>query len=242
MKWIVTDQVGKKTLDVIGEAENFNKWMFQTIAPYAKGNVLEIGSGLGNISVFFIKDKINIMLTDLREEYCSTLKDKFGTETNLLGIESLNLTHPEFDKLYRSHLNKYDTVFALNVIEHIENDHLAVNNCKKLLLNKGHLIILVPSYRKLYNKFDQDLGHFRRYTKKSLAKLLVQNDLSILHKQYFNCVGILGWYVSGNLLRKESIPSNQMKLYNHLVPIWKILDKIVLNLIGLSTIVVGQKT
>lgn len=241
MDKVVTDKIGKETLDVIAEADHFNKWMFNTILPYSKGKILEIGSGLGNISTFFLDHKNEIMLTDLREEYCNFLEEKFGSRPNLLGIDKLDLIHQDFETVYNKHLGKYDTVFALNVIEHIEDDNLAINNCNKLLTNNGHLIILVPSYQGLYNKFDEELGHFRRYTQKSLSELFFRNDLAVVHKQYFNMMGILGWYVSGSLMKKEGIPSKQMKFYNKLVPAWKVLDLLTLNKVGLSTIVIGRK-
>lgn len=237
----ITDKIGKETLDVISEADQFNHWMFQTIYPFSKGKILEIGSGLGNISTFFLDNENEIMLTDLREEYCDNLREKFGRKTNLLGVDQLDLINHNFDMVYKKHLGIYDTVFALNVIEHIKNDQLAISNCKKLLKKGGHLIILVPSYQNLYNKFDEELGHFRRYTQTSLSGLFLNNNLTIIHKQYFNLMGIAGWYLSGNLLNKESIPSQQMKIYNKLVPAWKVLDRLVKNKIGLSTIVVGKK-
>lgn len=237
----VTDKVGKNTLDVIGEAHQFNKWMFETILPFSKGRILEIGSGLGNISTYFLENENEILLTDLRTEYCTLLQDKFSSKPNLLGVDQLNLIHPDFDKVYKDHLENYDTVFALNVIEHIEDDNLAITNCKKLLRANGHLIILVPSYQKLYNRFDEELGHFRRYTQKSLNELFLKNHLSVVHKQYFNLIGIVGWYISGNLMKKESIPSNQMKVYDKLVPVWQVLDKLVQNKFGLSTIIIGRK-
>ncbi|WP_029035375.1 class I SAM-dependent methyltransferase [Salinimicrobium terrae] len=238
---MVTDKVGKNTLDVIGEADLFNKWMFQTIYPFSTGKILEIGSGLGNISKFYLKNGDEIMLTDLREEYCSSLRDKFGTNQNLLGVDQLNLIHPEFEQTYRNHIERFDTVFALNVIEHIEDDNLAIRNCKKLLKKGGHLIILVPSYEKLYNRFDKELGHFKRYTKKTVSSLYTNNEIEIIHRQYFNFIGIFGWYINGRLLKKDAIPSNQMKIYNQLVPLWKRADLLLKNRIGLSTIIIGRK-
>lgn len=238
---LVTDKIGKKTLDVIGEASQFNKWMFETILPFSKGKILEIGSGLGNISTFFLENRNEILLTDLRTEYCTLLQDKFSSKSNLIGVEQLNLIHPDFDNFYYDHLEKYDTVFALNVIEHIKDDNLAISNCKKLLKNNGHLIILVPSYQRLFNRFDKELGHFRRYTQNNLQQLFMNNHFSIVHKQYFNLIGIVGWYISGSLMKKDSIPSKQMKVYDKLVPIWQVLDKLFKNKIGLSTIIIGRK-
>ena len=236
------DLIGESTLDVIAKANKFNKWMYNTIKPFCKGKILEVGSGIGNISNFFMQDKFELMLTDIRKEYCSKLEAKYSLNQYFLGVEEMDLADNNFDKKFANHLGKYDTVFALNVVEHIYDDSLALKNCYKLLNEGGQLIILVPSYEKLYNVFDKELGHYRRYTKSSLANIFLKNDFKIIHKQYFNFIGIFGRYVTGNILKKETIPRGQMKLYNTLVPIFKIFDKLIFNSLGLSTIIVGEKT
>jgi predicted SAM-dependent methyltransferase len=143
--------------------------------------------------------------------------------------------------VYSDHLGKYDTVFALNVIEHIENETVAIKNCNKLLNRGGKLIILVPAYQQLYNRFDKELEHFRRYNATRLKKLLEHQHFRIVHSQYFNLMGIPGWYVSGKLQKNKTIPKSQMSLYDKLVPIFKLVDRIVVNKIGLSVIAVGIK-
>ena len=143
--------------------------------------------------------------------------------------------------MYGDLLEKFDGLFALNVVEHIKDDTLAIANCKKLLRPGGRMLILVPAYQTLYNTFDEALEHYRRYNKKSLKKLFSDNQLQITHSQYFNFAGILGWFLSGNILRKKVIPTGQMKLYNSLVPLFKIADKMLFNQVGLSVIVEGVK-
>jgi 2-polyprenyl-3-methyl-5-hydroxy-6-metoxy-1,4-benzoquinol methylase len=235
------DTYGTITLDAISEADKFNHWMYSTIKPFCNGKVLEIGSGIGNISSFFLKDNYNIFLSDIRIDYCVQLEEKFNGYIGFLGAQVIDLTDPDFEEKYRYHLRKYDTVFALNVIEHIYNDTLALENCYKLLTKNGTVIILVPSYQKLFNHFDTELGHYRRYTKSSLSKIFLSTNFEILHKQYFNFAGILGWFISGNVLNKKEIPKSQMRIYNALVPIFKIVDKLTFNTIGLSTIIIGKK-
>lgn len=137
-------------------------------------------------------------------------------------------------------MGKYDTVFALNVVEHIKDDLLALKNCKKLLKRGGHVVILVPAYQWLYNRFDKELEHYRRYTKNNLARLMADAKLLVIHSQYFNLAGMAGWFVSGKILKKKTIPKDQMSLYNKLVPIFKVVDKTLFNKVGLSVIAVGK--
>jgi len=235
------DKEGLETLQTISEAYRFNQWMFETIQPYVKaGRILEVGSGIGNISSFFLDNGYNLCLSDIRENYCGFLEEKFAEHPHLIDIIRLDLVEPLFDQVYASWLGSFDTLYALNVIEHIEDDILALSNCKKLLRPGGRLIILVPAYQVLYNNFDKNLHHYRRYTRQSLKKVFQANEIPVLADFHFNCIGIMGWFLSGKLMQKDTIPSGQMKLYDQLVPVFRIVDKMLFNQLGLSVIVVGE--
>jgi SAM-dependent methyltransferase len=235
------DEDGQLTLEVISKANRFNQWMFETIEPYCSGKLLEIGSGIGNISKFFLEQGYQIALSDIRQNYCEYLQQKFSHQSNLIDILQLDLVDAEFQNKYEPLREKFDTLFSLNVIEHIEDDALAIKNASYLLKKGGRLIILVPAYNWLFNHFDKALGHFRRYNRKSLIELFVQNRLKIRHVQYFNLAGIPGWFFSGRIQKNKTIPGTQMKFYNQLVPFFRILDKITINVAGLSVIAIGIK-
>jgi len=232
------DEIGIETLEAISIATNFNAWMYKTILPWCSGNILEIGSGIGNISKHFIEDSSTITLTDIRDNYVNQLQSEFGDKAKQ--VFKLDLTDANFSQVYQDHLGMYDTVFALNVVEHIEDDNLAILNAKTLLKKNGHLVILVPAYQFMYNTFDTALEHFRRYNKSNLTQVIGKH-LPVVHSQYFNAFGMLGWFMSGRVLKKKSIPVNQMKMYDNLLFIAKTIDFLSFNKFGLSVISVGQK-
>lgn len=235
------DPEGWETLKVISEADKLNQWMFHTIHPFLKGKVLEIGSGIGNISAFVLKNNYHLTLSDIRPSYREVLKQQFGSHPNADEVIELDIVDPAFDQKFSKYFNTFDAIFALNVVEHIKDDKLAIANCKKLLAPGGRLTILVPAYQSLYNHFDEALEHYRRYNKTSLSALFTAAGLQITRKRYFNSAGIMGWFVSGKLQKNKIIPGGQMKLYNTLVPVFRLMDKILLNRIGLSVIVSGTK-
>lgn len=240
-KFKENDREGLDTLNVIFTADKFNNWMYKSIKPFLKGDILEIGSGIGNITQFLTDDKIKVTASDIRDSYCSILQNRFVENPYLNEIINIDIIHPDFDQEYRGLFNKFDSIFALNIVEHVENDLLSIQNCRKLLRTNGNLIILVPAYPLLYNRFDKELEHYRRYTKSKLEKLLITADFEIIKTQYFNFIGIFGWWFSGSLLLKKTIPEGQMKIYNRLVPIIKLIDKMVMNKVGLSVITFGTK-
>jgi len=235
------DQEGMETLDVISAAHNFNRWMYDTIRPYCKGDILEIGSGIGNISSFFIDQGSSIHLSDIREVYCERLKKEFSSHPGLLGIDVMDITAPDFENAYPHLQGRFDTVFILNVVEHIEDDQQAITNCRKLLKPGGQLIVLVPAFQSLYNGFDVVLEHYRRYNKQGLTTLLEKSDFDIVHRQYFNLAGILGWFISGKLEKNKTIPLGEIRLYDFFVPLFRLVDRLFFRSFGLSVVAVGRK-
>ena len=214
--------------------------MFESILPYTKGRTLEIGSGIGNISALFIKNHLPIFLSDLSLDYCEMLKKRFAGEPCLDGVLPIDLEDGYFEKNYPQVLGAFDTVFALNVIEHIADDRLALENCKKLLAPGGHVILLVPANPALYNVLDKELEHFRRYTRQSIQTLL-SKDFEIIKSWYFNMAGIFGWWLSGNIMKRQTLPSGQLNLYNKLVPMFRVMDTLACHQFGLSVVAVGKK-
>lgn len=235
-------QYGTDTLEVISAADNFNHWMYQTIRPYCKGNILEVGSGIGNISRFFVEDGAEITLSDFDSSYFPRLTERFGNHSNMKGIHQIDLSVKDVEKQYPALAGHFDTVFALNVVEHIEDHQQAIKNTYAFLRKGGFVIILVPAFQFLFNGFDEQLGHYRRYNEKILNRLMESAGFEVVHSRYFNFIGTLGWFASGSVLRKKMIPGGQMKLYNALVPVWKMIDVIMRPFIGLSVIGVGKKS
>jgi 2-polyprenyl-3-methyl-5-hydroxy-6-metoxy-1,4-benzoquinol methylase len=235
------DPAGLETLELFAHADHFNRWMYDAIAPYCQGEILEIGSGIGNISLYLLEKNRPVALSDLRKDYCEILKRRFASFQNLHGVYSLDLSaaDPAADlpELY----GRYDTVIALNVVEHIGDDGLAIRNCRRLLKPGGRLVILVPASQFLYNDLDRELGHYRRYSKKKAKLLLQREGMELLNAEYFNSAGIFGWWFAGSLQKRKIISRGQLSLYNQLIPLFRLVDKLVAPIAGLSVIVVGKK-
>ncbi len=103
------------------------------------------------------------------------------------------------------------------------------------------MFVLVPAYPCLFNNFDRALEHHRRYTVKSLSAVH-PSGLSVISTRYFNVMGIPGWYIVGGLFRKRMISVSDMRLYNQLTPLFKMIDKLICGRVGLSVIQVSRRT
>lgn len=236
------DRDGTATLGIIGSAENFNRWMYDTVKIHCRGKILEIGSGTGNISKYFLSDGYDLSLSDRSDYYCGILNDLAGEYPRPPEIILMDIAAPRLDPAYTRYFGKFDSIVMLNVLEHISDEKTALANCAKFLSDGGSIIVLVPAFQSLYNTFDRTLGHYRRYSRRDLENVLSGCRYKIEYSRYFNAFGILGWFFSGKILGKKLIPPGQMKLYNSLIVFFKILDRLVLNRFGLSVIAVGKKS
>jgi SAM-dependent methyltransferase len=235
----LSKDVGHQTLETISKAGEFNKWLYETIEPFCYGRILEIGSGIGNLSSFFINNGKNITLSDYDELYVQLLKEKFVRNPSI-EVFQLDLNDENFKKKHKGLQNSFDSIFLLNVLEHINDDLTAVDNCRFLLKTNGNLLILVPSSSFLYSKMDINLGHYRRYSSSSLKAVLLWNKLEVTRTFHFNALGIAGWWWN-KLLKKEKISEQKMKAFNKMVPLAKFLDGLFFNRIGLSVVSIAIK-
>ena len=227
--------VGHETLSRISDSlGRYNTWMYQQIAEAVGEEVLEVGSGIGNLSGF-LADRQRVCLTDVSTTYLEILMDRFKVLPHV-SVHAWDLgEEPPASLEPRS----FDTAICLNVLEHIEDDRAALRRLYALLKPHGRLALLVPAHPALYNGFDKGVGHFRRYRKPDLDQLLVETGFQTRRIWHFNALGALGWYVNGNLLRKTILPTGQMKLFDRLVPLLKFEQRLTLPF-GISLIAIAE--
>lgn len=218
-------------------APQYNYWIYSLLKPYLGQRILEIGPGIGNITSFMIQDAT--MLIGIEpNKYCSeVLLHHFENNPKFELIES-KLEDINLDKLRKY---EFDTVVCANVLEHISDDFMAIKKIKESVVSNGRLIILVPAMPQVHGPIDDAVGHFRRYTKKSLSKVLVSNELRVTNIFYSNFVGLLGWAFNAYISRSTQQSDAQIKIFNSLVPLLSTVEKAVKLPAGLSLIAVATK-
>jgi ubiquinone/menaquinone biosynthesis C-methylase UbiE len=85
--------------------------------------------------------------------------------------------------------NCVDVVIALNVLEHIKDDETAVKQIYRILKPGGYAIIEVPANKELFDFYDGQLKHFRRYALCDLKKIAHNAGLTICSSSH------LGFFV-----------------------------------------------
>jgi len=228
------DAVGAATLDRLSEAPRYNRWMFERLRPWLGRRVLEIGSGIGNLSAFLL-DSERLVLSDTDSYYLDRLREQFAA---LPQVAVAQLRLPTFNgELERE---RFDTIICLNVLEHVRDDMLSLATAYRLLQPGGRLVLLVPALPALYGTLDRALGHFRRYTAAELRHIFRATGFRLRHLEYFNLAGVPGWWLTGRVLRRTMIPANALRWYDALVPLFQ-LERFLPWRIGQSLIAIGER-
>ncbi len=82
----------------------------------------------------------------------------------------------------------FDLVTALDVIEHVRNDDMALSEMARVLRPGGIAMITVPAFMFLWSGHDEALHHFRRYRKPELAEKVANAGLLVRRCTYFNAI------------------------------------------------------
>jgi glycosyltransferase involved in cell wall biosynthesis len=227
---------GYVTLERMASLRNYNRWIWDALAPYAGQRILEVGSGTGNMTRLLYGREL-IVATDTETAYLDILRNRFLRNPTIV-VEPLNLDSET--ECVRLRHYEFDTVVCLNVLEHIRDDAHALRCLYDLLIPGGHLLLFVPADQRLYGSIDKTVGHYRRYSSDVLQSLFKDAGFEVAQARYQNSVGRFGWWLNGRVLKRENVPANQSKIFDRFVPLLRAIEgNDPKN--GLSLVVVGRK-
>jgi glycosyltransferase involved in cell wall biosynthesis len=226
---------GYKTLLRLSRAERYNRWMFQQMTPWLGQRVLEVGSGIGSFTRYLTGRDL-VVATDLNPRYLRILGNTFERHTR---VEVMPLDLGDFDPAELASRN-LDTILCLNVLEHIEDDRGALRRLYDSLAPGGRLLLLVPAHQRLYGSIDRAIDHHRRYERTGLVAKLEEAGFLVEHTEFFNRLGVVGWWLNGQVFRRSGVPGLQLHLHNALVPLLRAEAHVPLPF-GLSLVAVARR-
>lgn len=224
---------GQQTLESMGQATWYNNWLLKKFEPYLKGEILEVGCGIGNFTQTLAKYG-QVTAIDINKNYLNKTKREVKDQA-LVGFGDIEKNHYFFKK------KKFDSIVCMNVLEHIEKDTQALKNLINLLKPHGYLILIVPSHQALYGSIDKAIDHFRRYEKNKLVKLIKQANFKVVNSKKLNLLGALGWYFSGKVLQDQGVNQGKIKIFNILGPVPIFFERFIEPPFGLSILLIAQK-
>ncbi|HEX9697995.1 MAG TPA: bifunctional glycosyltransferase/class I SAM-dependent methyltransferase [Acidobacteriota bacterium] len=227
-----------RTLDSIAPLHRYHRFLWDAVADHAGDRILEAGSGIGNISQFFLQ-RPHVWLTDVDETFLRNLRSRFESRPNV-EVRRLDLTRPLGPDNCEDLRGRADTAVAFNVVEHLEDDLQAFRTLAEALEPGGHLLVVIPAGPALYGALDEELGHIRRYRRADLEAVIAEAGFDIVSTTRANAIGALGWWLNGRLLRRRHIPRFQARFNNLLVPLLRV-ERALRVPFGLSLVVVARR-
>lgn len=228
-------------LDHLQLATHYNQWIFSHIEPYIEGRTLEVGCGNGNFTTLIARRCPQLVAVDLDADYVAQ------TKARLRKCKHVDVMTADATKM--DCVQTFDTVILLDVLEHIEDDVDLLHRLCRHLAPGGTLLLKVPAIAPLYNSLDKAVGHHRRYTPETLRQaILLVNDASGQSAftepklEYFNAVGILGWWLNGTVLKRTTPPGQQVGWFDRCVPLFQTLEERLGAPIGLSLFATAKTT
>ena len=230
-----TSSAVHESLLVVESLHLYNEWLFSNISRFVGDNVLEVGAGIGNITQF-LRDRSQVVALEPHLPSADKAKKLLAEQPNIRVIAS---TLEEFSA-ETPWPYPFDTVLCLNVLEHIKDDVHALRCMKKHLSAQGRVVILAPAMPMLFGSLDRSLGHFRRYSRRSLKKRFDEAGLRVTDSFYINLPGVLGWFLHSRVLHRQQIAPRAAERFDSMVPYISAAESIVKPPFGQSLIMVGQ--
>lgn len=208
-------------LEDLSNARNYIKWIMNCLNPFLKGTVLEVGAGVGTFAKQVEKNKRieTIMLIEPDKKMANKLNEIFNNK-------KVSIMNTFAKTVSKTHENKFDCIYYINCLEHIEYDIDEINTAYKLLKPNGYICIFVPAFQSLYSQFDKDIQHFRRYTKSSLKKCFNENNFTIKDIFYMDIIGFFLYFIAQKLLKLQPNPLMISVFDSIVVPTTQVCEKL----------------
>lgn len=226
----MTEYRGTDNLEAMAKAENYNKFLVKLVLSHAmKGDhILDFGAGIGTYAELLSK-KGHIV-------HCVEPDQKQAHTIAKLGL-------PVYDSLEQIDDNSLDYLYSMNVLEHINDDQMILHLMNRKLKPGGRLLLYVPAFEILFSSMDSKVGHYRRYTRYSLARVAQQAGFTVISSRYTDAIGFvltLLYKLVGS--KSGDLNVRALVLYDRfLFPLNRIMDKLLGSFIGKNVLIVCVK-
>ncbi len=225
-------------LEIFRHATNWKNYYGGLIRPFFGENILEVGAGIGATTETLCTGRENSWTClEPDGEMASEIVQKIRNRELPSNCQVIARTLEELDAD-----KKFDSILYIDVLEHIENDRKEVRLATEHLTENGNLIILAPAHQFLYTPFDKAIGHFRRYSRRSLATL-IPAELECVKLIYLDSIGAFASLGNKLILNSAKPTLKQILLWDRkLVPLSIYFDSITRFRAGKSVLGIWRKT
>jgi len=186
-----TQATGRGLEDDAGTNQRrYKAFQLELMRPYFGSSLLEVGAGLGEFAAQVTGLERHVV-TDVDAGAVASMAARFA-DRPAVEARVLDLAGDPAEQVGEP----VETVLAINVLEHIEDDAEALRRMAALTAPGGRVVIWVPGYQQLYGEFDRAVGHVRRYTPATLRDAFERAGLRPLEAKPVNLLGGVAWWLT----------------------------------------------
>lgn len=198
-------------LEALAEADNYYSWIVEQFRPWLRGDVAEVGAGIGTFA--------QRLAAEPSVERLHLFEPDPGMgvelERRFAGNDRIEVVHGVFDGSAVSGMS--DAIVLVNVLEHIADDRAFVQQAHASLRPGGALLLFTPALPWLYGSLDRAFEHHRRYTRAAMRALLQGSGFEVARLRYVNLPGIVSWLLAGRVFGLQTINPASMRMYDRWV-------------------------
>ncbi|MGW0251600.1 class I SAM-dependent methyltransferase [Nocardia goodfellowii] len=223
---------GRDNLEAMSGAVNYNRFLIDCVDKHVTSpnlRILDFGAGSGTYAEMLAARQI--------------IPDCLEPDTELRKLLHAKGYCVVEDATRQSGTDTYSLIYTFNVLEHIKNDQEALEQIASRLCSGGTLVVYVPALEVLFTSMDTKVGHYRRYRRTQLNRILRNAGLEVVESRYCDPIGFfatLVYKIAGS--DDGSINPRALHFYDRLVfPLSKALQRMTGKLFGKNVLVVATK-
>jgi SAM-dependent methyltransferase len=164
-------------------------------------SIMEVGCSAGHLLADMRRSLPNATLTG--GDYTLGTLVKLGEKMPGIPLVRFNLADSPLPS------DTYDAMVLLNVLEHIEDDVAATKHIARMLKPDGVAVIEVPAGPELFDDYDRQLQHFRRYTLPGICGVIERAGLVVERRNYLGALIYPAFYVAKKLSQSRPKSASQ---------------------------------
>ena len=211
---------GRQTMSpAMAQMRGYPRYLFERVRPHLGQRVWEIGLGYGLYTEWLLETGRTVLGSDIDPQCLEAVRERFADHPRLTTAQIDLADHASIS---RGKSFRADSVLCLNVLEHIEYDEAALRWLGESVAAGATLALVVPAHPRLFGEMDAEAGHFRRYTRSSLVRVLRAAGWHVVGASYLNLLGAAGWWYHNRLRRGAGLDdpavNAQMRRADHWLP------------------------